>query len=103
MLRELRVRPDASRKLHLPMVMKQGCVDFVRLKVGSLLGAFEMEAFRLGYELAHISERTVLQLPLAVCLLGLLFLTCSDHPGSFSPCYKFLQPGLGFICHQSSS
>lgn len=39
-LRDLQVRNDVSRKLHLPIVLKQGSVDFVRLEVGRRLGSF---------------------------------------------------------------
>lgn len=35
MLRELQVRTDVSRKLHLPIVLKQGSVDLVRIQVCS--------------------------------------------------------------------
>lgn len=32
MLRDLQVRTDVSRKLHLPIVLKQGSVDLVRIQ-----------------------------------------------------------------------
>lgn len=31
-LRDLQVRTDVSRKLHLPIVLKQGSVDLVRIQ-----------------------------------------------------------------------
>ena len=32
-LRDLKVRADVSRKLRLPIVLEQGCVEFLRLEV----------------------------------------------------------------------
>ncbi|CAM9332121.1 unnamed protein product [Ectocarpus sp. 6 AP-2014] len=37
-LRDLQVRTDVSRKLHLPVVLKQGSVDLVRIQARAALG-----------------------------------------------------------------
>lgn len=39
MLHDLRVRTDISRKLHLPIVLKQGSVGLVRLQARARFGA----------------------------------------------------------------
>lgn len=63
MLRDLSVRADASRKLHLPMVLKQGSVDFVRIQA-----SWRVQEFF-----------TVVVLSVADCLVGIQWRVTSYH------------------------
>ena len=57
-LHHLRVRTDVSRKLHLPIVLKQGSVELVRLQARARFGVYPVGCDRNVPSLDFVLEES---------------------------------------------